>query len=184
MRGRRLWATPRALALVVLLLLLSAWPGGWPVQPATAQQVLQGEDVLEGGTVVGRFFRQGDDGAGFEVREPFLSALRDLGGPAAVGPPVSAPFLDSDGCTYQTFQVLMLQACPGGAVRAANTFEILERAGADGRLLGLGVGGAEHDTGEQLPRGRRHPPELAPGRADPRPLPRAVRRRRPAAVER
>src|SRR5215211_1486247 len=124
--GRRLRATPLALALVVLVLLLSASPGGWPVQPATAQQVLQGEDVLEGGTVVGRFFRQGDDGAGFEVREPFLSALRDLGGSAVAGPPVSAPFLDADGCTYQAFQVLMLQACPGGAVRAANTFEILE----------------------------------------------------------
>ena len=145
-KGRRLWTTAPAQALVALLLLLSAWLGGWPAQPAVAQQVIQGEPVLEDGAVVGRFYPVGDGGAGFEVREPFLSALGDLGGPAVAGYPVSAPFLDADGCTYQAFQVLVLQSCPGGPVRLANTFAILEQAGADAQLLGLGVGSPERDA--------------------------------------
>src|SRR5829696_5019952 len=142
-KDRRLWTTAPAQVLVALLLLLSARLGGWPAQPAVAQQVFQGEPVLEDGAVVGRFYPVGDGGTGFEVREPFLSAL---GGPPVAGTPVSAPFLDADGCTYQAFQVLVLQGCPGGPVRLANTFAILEQAGADAQLLGLGVGSPERDA--------------------------------------
>jgi hypothetical protein len=80
------------------------------------------------------------------VREPFLSPFLDLGGPAVAGFPVSAPFLESDGCAYQAFQVLLLQSCPGVPVRPANTFEILEQAGSDAQLLGLGVGSPERDA--------------------------------------
>ena len=97
---------------------------------------------------MGRFYRPSADGGalGFEVREPFLTPFLELGGPAVAGYPASAPFLEADGCLYQAFQVLLLQACPGAPLRLANTFEIMEAAGADGALLGLGVGSAEQDS--------------------------------------
>src|SRR5262245_35214855 len=124
-RGRRPWAAPLVLGVLAYLLLLSGGPGGWP---AGAQQAPEGEDVVQGGVTVGRFYPLAGEGStlGYEVREPFLSPFLDLGGPGVAGFPVSAPFLERDGCAYQAFQVLLLQSCPGSPVRPANTFEILE----------------------------------------------------------
>ncbi len=53
---------------------------------------------------------------------------------------MSSPFPASDGCTYQAFQVLLLQQCPGQGVRLANTFEILQDAGVNPLLERAGVG--------------------------------------------
>ncbi len=105
------------------------------------------EAIVSGGQTVGIYYRQtgGETGLGYEVREPFYSALQALGGPPVAGYPVSVPFMGTDGCTYQAFQVLLLQACPGLGVRLANTFQILQEAGADGRLQQLGIGPGEDD---------------------------------------
>ena len=146
--GVRLWIAPIALAALALFSLVAGLLEGWPARPAGAQQPILEEDIVQGGRLVGRFYRPSADGSalGFEVREPFLTPFLELGGPAVAGYPASAPFLEADGCLYQAFQVLLLQACPGAPVRLANTFEIMEAAGADGALLGLGVGSAEQDS--------------------------------------
>ena len=143
LRGRR-WSARLAFGALALLALGAGALG----PPAGAQQPVPEEDVVQGGRLVGRFYDLSGDGRalGFEVREPFLTPFLDLGGPPVAGYPASTPFQESDGCRYQAFQVLLLQACPGAPVRLANTFEILEAAGADGALLGLGVGSAEQDS--------------------------------------
>src|SRR5829696_1630522 len=80
--------------------------------PAIAQPA-ESESVVVDGAEVGRYFRQT---GGYEVREPFLTALNELGGVTRAGYPVSAPFQGVDGCIYQDFQVVLLQQCAGGAV--------------------------------------------------------------------
>jgi hypothetical protein len=99
------------------------------------------------GVVIGRHFRQTGDGAtvGFDVRPPFWEALGALGGAPAAGYPISVPFLGTDGCAYQAFQVVLLQRC-GEAVILANTFEILQEAGADPQLDRLGIAPGEEDA--------------------------------------
>ncbi len=99
------------------------------------------------GAVVGHHYRQtgSGTGAGYDLREPFYSMAAEQGGVSVVGYPASAPFRRSDGCTYQVFQVLLLQACPGEPVRLANTFQILEEAGADPQLEALGIGRGQAD---------------------------------------
>ncbi len=96
--------------------------------------------------VIGRHFRQTGDGAtvGFDVRPPFWEALGALGGAPAAGYPISVPFLGTDGCAYQVFQVVLMQRC-GEAVILANTFEILQEAGADPQLDRLGIAPGEED---------------------------------------
>ncbi|MGH2353900.1 MAG: FecR family protein, partial [Chloroflexota bacterium] len=121
----------------------------WPARAVMAQQAPP-EVALRSasGAVVGRHYRQTGEGSGrgYDVREPFFSRFSELGGPAAAGFPVSAPFRGLDGCAYQLFQVVVLQACPGWPVQLANTFQLLEEAGADAHLIGLGIGSPERDN--------------------------------------
>ncbi|MDQ3701363.1 MAG: FecR family protein, partial [Chloroflexota bacterium] len=141
---------PPLLLLGLLLLVLASGPlAVWPVRPAVAQGPAIEERIVVAEIVVGRHYRQagGVSGLGYDVLEPFFAPYLGFGGPAAVGYPVSVPFRSRDGCVYQAFQILLLQACAALPVRLANTFEILEEAGADPLLMGLGVGSAERDTG-------------------------------------
>ena len=87
--------------------------------------------------VIGRHFRQTGDGATTSTSGAFLSPRRPRWR-SAPGYPISVPFLGTDGCAYQVFQVVLLQRC-GEAVILANTFEILQEAGADPRLDRLGI---------------------------------------------
>jgi hypothetical protein len=111
--------------------------------PVSAQST-ESDPVIVAGAEVGRYYRQT---GGYEVREPFLTALNELGGVTRAGYPVSAPFQGVDGCIYQDFQVVLLQQCAGGAVVRANTFQILEENGADERLSQLGIQKGEADPG-------------------------------------
>lgn len=143
------------LALVTLCLLWTALasgifaapaPQGAVAEPGGVQEPVQAsadEPLVDAsGAVVGHHYRQtgGGTGAGYDLREPFFSASSELGGISVIGYPASAPFRGADGCTYQIFQVLLLQDCPGQVVRLANTFQILEGAGADPQLEALGIG--------------------------------------------
>jgi polysaccharide biosynthesis protein PslG len=112
-------------------------------------QAADEQDIVTGGQVSGRHYRQtgGGTGLGYDVRVPFFLAMSDLGGPSVAGFPVTAPFNGVDGCLYQGFQIVLLQQCAGGAVQRANTFQILEEAGADARLEQLGIGKGQADTG-------------------------------------
>ncbi len=156
---RRLWQTGRRLmahsrrshawlriAALVAVLLPTGMVGGGV---ASAQALLPAEElILAGGETAGIHYRQtgAGTGLGYDVREPFLSRFTHLGGPPAAGYPVSAPFWGSDGCLYQAFQVTLLQRCGDLPVRLANTFQILEEAGADDRLELLGIGRGETDS--------------------------------------
>jgi hypothetical protein len=136
------------LALVLLLALAPASSLAWP-PPAAAQTAGALEEPVLGpdGSVVGRHYRQTGDGAtlGFDARPPFLPTFLALGGGTGAGYPISVPFLGSDGCAYQAFQVMLLQRCGDGDVRLANAFEILQDAGVDAQLDALGIGAGESD---------------------------------------
>ena len=124
-------------ALLLGLVLLLAQPGGaiagggqGPAQPLSA----------------GRYVRQatGVEGQGFDVRDLhdtpagqalFGTMFREYGGVEGLGQPISRAFLGRDGCVYQVFQRVALQACPGQGTRLANTFELLTAAGMDPWLL-------------------------------------------------
>lgn len=149
--GTRLWGP----ALVALCLLWTALAGGAFAAPAPQGAVADpgggqapGQTsadeplVNASGAVFGHHYRQtgSGTGAGYDLREPFFSASSELGGVSVIGYPASAPFRGGDGCTYQIFQVLLLQDCPGQPIRLANTFQILEEAGADPQLEALGIG--------------------------------------------
>src|SRR5262249_5336994 len=136
---------------LVVLALLAVYGGvlaAWAARGAWAQGLPPEEDIVTGGAVVGRYYREtgGGGGLGFGVNAPFFAPYLGFGGPGDVGYPVSTQFRGDDGCLYQAFQVLMLQTCGGEPVRLANTFEVLHDAGADPVLIGLGLGGAERDT--------------------------------------
>jgi len=142
-RSKSLWSrTLAALAIVGQTLAIAA-------PPAILAQASDETPILAGGAEVGRHFTQtgGGTGNGYDVREPFYGAMVALGGSTAAGFPVSAPFRGVDGCIYQTFQVVLLQQCAEGAVVRANTFQILEEYGADGRLHQLGIGNGQSDPG-------------------------------------
>jgi len=130
-------------AVMLVPLALALLPAAATADPTPPDQ----EPIVIDGQTIGIYYRQtgGGTGLGYEVREPFSSALQALGGPPVAGYPISVPFAGTDGCTYQAFQVLLLQACPGLDVRLANTFQILQEAGADGRLQQLGIGPGEDD---------------------------------------
>ena len=117
--------------------------------PSVLAQAPEEQPLLSGSVVVGRHYRQtgGGTGLGYDVREPFYSAMLALGGPTATGFPVSTPFQGVDGCLYQDFQVVLLQSCAGGPVVRANSFQILEEYGADERLQQLGIGRGQTDPG-------------------------------------
>ena len=137
---------PRGARLLATALLASLLIGQSPA-PAAAQAFPE-EPLVSGGQVIGRHFRQtgGETGLGFDVTEPFFTALRDLGGVELVGYPVSTQFAGVEGCLYQAFQVLLLQQCPGTpGVQLANTFQALGDAGADGLLALQGIGPSESD---------------------------------------
>ncbi|MBI3972790.1 MAG: hypothetical protein HY332_16055 [Chloroflexi bacterium] len=152
-RGRRLASGSIWLRLLIGAVLVVSATGPLGVAPAGADSLSQTapladeEPVVVGGTVAGLHFRQtgGGTGLGYDVRDAFLTALNELGGPAAAGYPVSAPFQGVDGCGYQALQVALLQLCPGLPLQLANTFQILEEAGADGRLEELGIGRGQTD---------------------------------------
>src|SRR5688500_15913388 len=131
-----------ALALIGQSLLLSP-------APTVLAQTPDEQALVSGGVEIGRHFRQagGGTGLGYDVREPFYSAMLALGGPTATGFPVSTPFQGVDGCLYQDFQVVLLQSCAGGPVVRANSFQILEEYGADDRLQQLGIGRGQTDPG-------------------------------------
>lgn len=142
--------------LLALSLLAAMLVGGVLAAPApqgavtgpVAVDVPPDEPLVDAtGVVVGHHYRQtgSGTGAGYDLREPFYSTAAEQGGVSVVGYPASAPFRRSDGCTYQVFQVLLLQACPGEPVRLANTFQILEEAGADPQLEALGIGRGQAD---------------------------------------
>src|SRR5688500_20248503 len=101
--------------------------------PAVLAQTPDEQALISGNVEIGRHFRQagGGTGLGYDVREPFYSAMLALGGPTATGFPVSTPFQGVDGCLYQDFQVFLLQSCAGGPVVRANSFQILEGNGPD-----------------------------------------------------
>jgi hypothetical protein len=118
-----------------------------------AQGTPDDEPVFSGGVQAGRHYRQtgGETGLGFDVVEPFFSAMQDLGGVELAGYPISTPFIGADGCLYQAFQVLVLQQCPGTVgVQPANTFQTLEEAGVDGLLALHGIAPAEADGGNSF----------------------------------
>lgn len=137
---------------MALLVLASGPLGVWPARPAVAQGPAVEERIVAAEIVVGRHYRQasGKRGLGYDVREPFFTPYVTFGGPAWAGYPVSVPFRAGDGCVYQAFQILLLQACEALPVRLGNTFDILEAAGADPLLVGLGIGSAERDTAASL----------------------------------
>lgn len=145
MRSKHNKPFARALALIALLGQSLALV---PV-PAVLAQTPDEQALVSGGVEIGRHFRQagGGTGLGYDVREPFYSAMLALGGATATGYPVSTPFQGVDGCLYQAFQVVLLQSCAGGPVVRANSFQILEEYGADDRLQQLGIGKGQTDPG-------------------------------------
>ena len=125
-------------SLLLGLILLLASPGGamaggqGPAQPLPA----------------GRHFWQatGVVGQGFDVRDLhdtpagpalFRTMFHQHGGAEVLGYPISRAFLGRDGCAYQAFQRVVLQACPEQGTRFANTFELLTVAGMDPWLLAV-----------------------------------------------
>lgn len=142
LRRRFIWL--RWLMLFTLLVPVLA---AVPAIAGVAAQAADEENLMGAGTVVGRHYRQTGSGTGlgYDVREPYFSRMLALGGPTSVGYPASVPFRSNDGCTYQGFQVMLLQSCPGFPVRLANTFQLLEEAGSDARLQELGIGTGEPD---------------------------------------
>ena len=126
--------------------------------PTVLAQSPDEEAIVDASGQPGRHFRQtgGGTGLGYDVREPFFSAMEALGGSTAAGFPVSAPFQGADGCLYQAFQVVLLQQCAGGAVVRANTFQILEEHGADERLNQLGIGPGQSDPGATFEEAKRN----------------------------
>ena len=105
------------------------------------------EAIVEGDVTIGRHYRQagGDSGNGYDVVNPFYSAMKELGGVDWVGYPVSSVFPGTDGCQYQAFQRFLLQRCKEGPVVLANTFQVLEETGANAFLQSRGIGGGEDD---------------------------------------
>src|SRR6266542_2147136 len=140
---------PAAILLLVALALAGAVTlvGIAPGAPTTGADGEEEPVLGAGAQVIGWHYRQGGGatGLGYDVREPFLAALRTLGGPDVAGYPISAPFLAGDGCLYQLFQILPLQACPDRPAEPANTFQLLEAQGADEALLALGIGPGERE---------------------------------------
>ncbi|HET7768310.1 MAG TPA: hypothetical protein VFN74_06005 [Chloroflexota bacterium] len=138
---------PLARAIAALALIGQSFALG-PLPTALAQTPDE-EAIVDATGQPGRHFRQtgAGTGLGYDVREPFFSAMTALGGPTATGFPVSTPFQGVDGCLYQAFQVVLLQQCAGGPVARANTFQILEENGADERLNQLGIGPGQSDPG-------------------------------------
>ena len=125
-------------SLLLGLILLLASPGGamaggqGPAQPLPT----------------GRHFWQatGVAGQGFDVRDLhdtpagpalFRTMFHQYGGAEVLGYPISRVFLGRDGCAYQAFQRVVLQACPEQGTRFANTFELLTVAGMDPWLLAV-----------------------------------------------
>ncbi len=128
----------RLVLLLLGLLLLLAQPGSAMAGgPAPAQPLPAGRHFWQATGVVGQ---------GFDVRDLhdtpagpalFWMLFQEHGGAAVLGYPVSRAFLGRDGCVYQVFQWVVLQACPGQGTRFANTFELLTVAGLDPWLLAV-----------------------------------------------
>src|SRR5688500_19330033 len=70
--------------------------------PTVLAQTPDEQALVSGGAEIGRHFRQtgGGTGLGFDVREPFYSAMLALGGATGTGFPGPTPFPGVHGCTY------------------------------------------------------------------------------------
>ena len=115
------------------------------------------EPITVDGNTVGRHYRQagGDSGQGFDVVGKFFDKMRALGGVDVTGYPISSVFPASDGCSYQAFQKLVLQECKAGPIDVANTFQILEDAGADSFALARGIRSGDDDKASSAEDSRR-----------------------------
>ena len=115
------------------------------------------EPITVDGNTVGRHYRQagGDSGQGFDVVGKFFDKMRALGGVDVTGYPISSVFPASDGCSYRAFQKLVLQECKAGPIDVANTFQIVEDAGADGFALARGIRPGDDDKASSSDDSRR-----------------------------
>ncbi len=115
------------------------------------------EPLTVDGSVVGRHYRQagGGSGQGFDVTGKYFDKMVALGGVSETGYPISSVFPATDGCRYQAFQKLVLQECKDGPIDVANTFQILEEAGADGFALARGIKPADDDKASSADDSRR-----------------------------
>ena len=138
----------RLTAAIILCLVLSV---PYSAVPLFAAESL---DQRIGG---GRFYKQANGFGGWGDRgysiwdEPdgkdFYSAFHRLGGVRTLGYPASRRY-EVDGFTYLVTQGALLQYHPGlQRVFLANTFEILERAGLNDRLLSRGIPTSIADDG-------------------------------------
>ncbi len=126
----------RLMGVLVLVVLAGPFLAGPTPLPAQEPQDFPLTDAA--GRVVGHFYKQanGQGGAGslgFAVTDaegiPFWSTFKALGGPEAVGYPISGRFL-WDGLVTQAFQKLIFQ-WNSGQVAIVNVVDLFTRYGRD-----------------------------------------------------